>query len=385
MLSVAEFEEVSSAVGRGLDRLCGTEASCAEVVESAVGPAIKSLAEEFLTAMNTHNLPAGQVRVVLDGVRVPPYHYSISRRLKVAHAELIDRAILHRYMQRGATVMLDDAQTAIPILDRLCTWITSYSGMSCAATIFASPPQADGFALHQDAEDVVIVQMAGSKSWTVFPSLARRQSSMLKESECGTPVFRSLLRAGDMLLLPKGSPHKTASDGSAGSIHMTLGLYPVTLRALLVKFIEDSPDTRLDQPISQDESTLARLVDAWLAAPTDRDYFEDKVPDLASIAQVLRTRLRGDAREFRLPELDSDAAGGTYRLLTSVSEATYLVLAARLGREREELSALLSTLAARQPGDTFTYAQFSKGQRGAVVEEVLHEMLRMRFVVQVWS
>jgi hypothetical protein len=246
MVSEEHYELLSSAVRKAWERLSSGELTEATLLEQAAGSAAETLRDDFLTTMNTHNTPSWQVRVVLDGVRVPPYHYSTNRHLKVGHFDVVDRASLNRYFQRGATVMLDDAQTAIPVIDRLCTGLTAESGVPAAGTIFASPPHAEGFALHQDAEDVVIVQLAGAKSWTVFPPLSRRESSMLNRAECGNPVIESQLRAGDILLLPKGSPHKTASNSADGSVHLTLGFYPVTLRDVVLKLIQRSPDPRLD-------------------------------------------------------------------------------------------------------------------------------------------
>lgn len=387
MFDEGDYGLLSSAVKKGWERLSSNELTEAVVLEQTTGPAAEVLCNEFLTAMNTHNTPSWQVRVVLDGVRVPPYHYSTNRRLKIRHSDVVDRSSLNRYFQRGATVMLDDAQTAIPVIDRLCTDLTAHSGIPTAGTVFASPPHAEGFALHQDAEDVVIVQLAGAKSWTVFPPLSHRNSSMLKRSECGEPVIESQLHAGDILLLPKGSPHKTASNSAEGSVHLTLGFYPTTLRDAVLKLVERSTDTRLDEPVPEDSREVLRITSSWLTEAFGAEGPDEISDPVAPFIDELRTSLRGDTSDFRLPSSESShALGGSYRLLTKVSKATHLFLAAQLSRpDDEQLDALVGSLKTKERGDTFTYREFSAIARdGILAQEVLHEMLRMRFISHVW-
>lgn len=364
-------------------RLSEEKLTEAAIVEQAAAPATALLYEGFLTAINTHNIPASQVRVVLDGVRVPPYHYSTNKHLKIGHYSVVDRAALSRYFQRGATIMVDDAQTAVPLIDRLCTDLTAYSGVPAAGTIFASPSHAEGFALHQDAEDVIIIQIAGAKSWTVFPRLERNASSMLNRSECADPIMECQLQAGDILLLPKGSPHKTASNSADGSVHLTLGLYPVTLRDALIKLIQVSTDRQLDDPVPRNPAEVSRVASSVLTATVDVDSL---AKTLAPIVDKLRARLRGDTTEFRLPTFAFQPEGGTYRLLTRISSATRQFLAAQLSRpDNEQLDRLLSALETRNPGDTFTYKEFvASTQDSILAEEALHAMLRMRFIGQCW-
>lgn len=379
MLTDEHHELLSSAVRLAWDRLTGDLPARAEILEQAAGPAATALADEFLTAMNTYNTPSGQVRVVLDGVRVPPHHYSTNRSLKIAHFDVVDRAIVNRYFDQGATVMMDDAQTAIPALDRLCSALTAHSGVPTAGTVFASPPYAEGFALHQDAEDVVIVQLAGAKSWTVFPPLARRSSSMLKEAECDKPVIETQLRAGDILVLPKGSPHKTASNSESGSVHLTIGCYPVTLRELLIKLVECGSDPRLDEPAPDARQAVAEFVRSWTASTVETE-------DWSGLADDMRSRLRGDSEDFRMPSSESAASGGTYRIVRRVTELTRLFLAAQLGRRDDpRLEAIIAGLSTREPGETFSYQQFAGSADRLVAQEVLHEMLRMRFINHVWD
>jgi hypothetical protein len=317
-------------------------------------------------------------------VRVPPYHYATDRQLKIEHARVIDRAKLNRYFQRGATVMLDDAQAAIPALDRLCTDLSVQSGVPAAGTIFASPPHAEGFALHQDAEDVIIVQLAGTKSWTVFPPLMRRESSMLRRSECGEPIIDTKLQVGDIVLLPKGSPHKTASTSAVGSVHLTVGLYKITLREALLRFIGSSPDTRLDLPVPKGPDGLGEIALSWLAATLGADGSQ-AVPGLVDAVEELRTRLRGDTSDFRLLVGEAGAEGGTYRLLRKITDMTGSFLAAQLDRrDDQQLRIILAALYEKAAGETFTYRQFAIAADGILAEEVLHELLRMRLIAHVW-
>lgn len=350
--------------------------SQATVIPNGAGASVEAVRRDFLDAMNTHNTPSWQVRAILDGVRVPPHHYATSRQLKVAHVDIVDRAALNRYFERGATVVLDDAQTAMPRMSDLCSSLSDQFEVPTACTIFTSPPHADGFALHQDAEDVVIVQLAGAKRWVVFPPLQRQSSSMLNRSECDEPVFDTELNAGDVLVLPKGSPHKTASNSRNGSMHMTLGFYPISIRDALVRVIAHASDERLDDSLP---TAPGELLDVFRGLEAEVRALVNRPP---AVMDPLRTRFIGDTAEFRLTSSELPAEGGTYRVQSRITAATYAFLAAHLGRPDDaELKEFVSSLSDLKAGDVFSLqGRTGVGDNPILVQEALHAMLRMRFV-----
>lgn len=348
-----------------------------ELIRGACVESADRILAAFLNAMNTQSVRSEQLRVVMDGVRVPPYYYSKDVTLKVSHSDLIDRGQLNKFFRRGATILMDDAQTAMPQVLSLCELMSEASGMQVAGTIFCSPPHADGFALHQDAEDVVVIQLQGAKEWLVYPQLDSAASSMLRGSEVGDPLFRSRLEPGDVLIMPKGSPHKTISNASTGSIHLTLGMYHVTYRDLLNEILKRGNAAWLDSPTtgftSEDiQSALVSLEWEWVSQS-----------EIEKARMAVRRRMVADGVRFEPLVLDNAAQGGRYRLLGSAGRAMQLLLASQLERSESEIGVALAALSALKKGDSFDYVELSSRLEDPVVaEEVLHALLRLRLVVR---
>jgi hypothetical protein len=93
---------------------------------------------------------------------------------------------------------------------------------------YLTTKDAAGFSLHWDDHDVVIVQLAGEKSWQVRgPS---RPVPMYRDAESNAEpsediVWSGTMRAGDVMHIPRGYWHQaTRTDRDEGySLHVTFG------------------------------------------------------------------------------------------------------------------------------------------------------------------
>lgn len=96
--------------------------------------------------------------------------------------------------------------------------------------IFVTPPNAQGFDFHYDANGAFQLQVYGSKNWSVFPPLVEDPSDTLEEDrieEANAPA-RILnarqefsTREGDILWIPRGWYHRAAAVGAEGSVHLS--------------------------------------------------------------------------------------------------------------------------------------------------------------------
>ena len=84
-------------------------------------------------------------------------------------------------------------------------------------------------------------QIAGEKQWfihePVFESPLRSQpwndrSTAVAEAATQAPVIDTVLRPGDALYLPRGYLHSAKALGGV-SVHLTVGIHPVTRYALV--------------------------------------------------------------------------------------------------------------------------------------------------------
>src|SRR3569833_3143837 len=160
--------------------------------------------------LQSRQLPAGFVNVVKDGVRCPIEEWSrFVDSPRGMHQIALSESLL-RFYGDGATLILNQADALVPSLTEACRKLTRELGFPTQTNIYITPRGSAGFSRHSDDHDVLILQIAGSKSWRVYVPDA-------EEFE---------LRSGDLLYIPRGMFHDARSC-EEDSIHVTLGLKPV--------------------------------------------------------------------------------------------------------------------------------------------------------------
>jgi hypothetical protein len=171
------------------------------------------------------------------------------------------------------------------------------------ANIYLTPPGAQGFRVHFDTHDVLVMQVSGAKSWRVwddipFPLPSRATPWANKQSPAGTPHALTL-NPGDALYLPRGVMHEAAAQsGDAPSLHITLGFLEASMADMLRELLEtleaENPSLRASIPswrLGEAEGTAAiaaRLAPA-LAALSGEAALERLA--LAAMDRITRDRL----------------------------------------------------------------------------------------------
>jgi hypothetical protein len=137
------------------------------------------------------------------------------------------RAIAARF-ERGHTLLISDAALFSPRLQALCNSIQRETLIYVQANVYLTPPSEQGFALHHDTHDTLVLQIEGTKHWHVRkPVVAlpiESQPSSPARNEGEKTVYE--LHAGDTLYLPRGWRHECTS-GTVRSLHVTLAMLPV--------------------------------------------------------------------------------------------------------------------------------------------------------------
>ncbi|MBT2531244.1 hypothetical protein J7E83_03710 [Arthrobacter sp. ISL-48] len=123
----------------------------------------------------------------------------------------------------GATLCINSFEDLSPSVRSLLKTMVAYSGTEANAVVFTTPPGNSGFAPHSDPLDVVVVQTEGTKDWKVWP---RRSlgAETFTEHDLGEPILVTTLEPGDLLILPRGTPHK-ATASSEQSIHLSVTVH----------------------------------------------------------------------------------------------------------------------------------------------------------------
>ena len=85
------------------------------------------------------------------------------------------RAVASRF-ESGYTLLIKDAAAFSPRLQALCNRLQTDLESYVQANVYFTPPRAQGFALHHDTHDTLILQIEGTKTWRVHDPAVERRS-----------------------------------------------------------------------------------------------------------------------------------------------------------------------------------------------------------------
>jgi hypothetical protein len=170
----------------------------------------------------------------------------------------------------GATLVLQALHRTWPPLVRFGSTLSSELGHPVQINCYLTPPQNQGFAPHYDTHDVFVLQVAGSKRWVVHPPVLTDPLPGQDWEQCRAavtaraaepPLLERVLRPGDALYLPRGFLHSAAAQGET-SIHLTVGVHPVTRHSLLKHLLAEAatePSLRASLPMGGDVAAEGQL------------------------------------------------------------------------------------------------------------------------------
>jgi hypothetical protein len=133
--------------------------------------------------------------------------------------------------EAGATIVLQALHHTWLPLAVFCRQLEEAFGLGVQANSYSTPRGSQGFGVHHDTHDVLVLQVAGEKRWLVYepllelPLKEQRYSKALGEH--GEPTDDLVLRAGDTLYLPRGWLHR-AETSDTDSLHLTVGINQYT-------------------------------------------------------------------------------------------------------------------------------------------------------------
>ncbi|MFN8167666.1 MAG: cupin domain-containing protein [Candidatus Nanopelagicales bacterium] len=193
------------------------------------------------TLLASHALRTPFLRVAKDGVVVPASAYTRSGGIGASIADQVDADRLAALLADGSTLVLQGLHRAWPRVQALVTDLTVDLGHPVQANAYLTPPAAQGFSAHYDTHDVVVVQLAGTKHWTVHPPAVPVETGLAEWTQHrdavaaaaqGEPAYDGPLAPGDVLYLPRGWIHAARANDTM-SLHLTLGIHPFTGRHVL--------------------------------------------------------------------------------------------------------------------------------------------------------
>jgi ribosomal protein L16 Arg81 hydroxylase len=172
----------------------------------------------------------------------------------------------------GSTLVLQGLHRTWPPLVDFATDLAAELGHPVQVNAYITPPENRGFAAHYDVHDVFVLQVGGHKRWHVHEPVVRnplpdqpwqQHRAAVASRAAEQPLIDVVLEPGDSLYLPRGYLHSADALGEI-SIHLTVGIHPVTRHHLVQQLIaraRDDPALRTSLPMGVD------LGDSQVLAP----------------------------------------------------------------------------------------------------------------------
>jgi ribosomal protein L16 Arg81 hydroxylase len=177
----------------------------------------------------------------------------------------LDLPRAYQLFQSGATVSISQLNDRLPGLGALCRAVEKFTSHPFQTNIYLSPPNAQGFKTHYDTHDVFVLQVSGSKLWTLnetpveLPLHGQHFDAQVHST--GAVTREVTIHAGDVLYCPRGLCHAARATDET-SLHITLGLIGRTWADLMVEAVAEaclaSPAFRANLPIGFARSEFDR-------------------------------------------------------------------------------------------------------------------------------
>jgi ribosomal protein L16 Arg81 hydroxylase len=254
------------------------------------------------------------LRMARDGDLLPVSEYAGPGG---AGAQVTDQALDERVLAGyadGATLVLQGLHRLWPPLGDFARQLAADLGHPVGVNAYLTPPANQGFDTHYDTHDVFVLQLAGGKHWRIHPPVVRdplggqpwqSRTQEITATAHGEPALQTVLEPGDALYLPRGWLHSAQARGEL-SMHLTVGVYPVTRYALveaLLAYATEEPRLRRSLPLGADatlgdelDETIRTVID-WLSTV-----------DAEGVAERVRTRLWQQSRPDPIRPLAQAAA-----------------------------------------------------------------------------
>ena len=166
------------------------------------------------------------VHVKLDGKRLELEKSCFYKTVQGRQLDFMDKQALNNEINKGAAVVLE----GIDILDAdinafVARLDESLPCVMANSVVFFSQQDSEAYGGHCDADDVLVVQLAGKKTWQLFRPQQRRYLGITDQSEeqLGPVMHEVAMRPGDALYVRAGVPHRCLTTTPC-SLHMSFDL-----------------------------------------------------------------------------------------------------------------------------------------------------------------
>ena len=226
-------------------------------------------------------LRSSSLRMVKDGQTLPPSAYTIPPAARSRGTEaIVNAAAVYERFSEGATIVLEGIHRLSEPLAMFCRGLELDLGHRLQINAYITPTGSQGFDVHRDDHDVFVMQIWGSKRWSVWD---RDDDSVL--------LIEQDITEGDCLYIPEGFPHAAATTNEV-SAHLTVGILTndsVDVLREITRLASEEPvfKERLERIPVGDEQALRQQVERHI---DELRNWLDKI-DTAELATRLARKL----------------------------------------------------------------------------------------------
>ena len=249
--------------------------------------------------LDSATMPLAELRVVRESVPIPTNIYVRQGR--------VDSAALSKLLDQGVSLVFNMLQEHVPALRALCKNLARDTLEEVGAAAVVTSGRGGAAECHYDPEDLIILQIAGTKRWQVFnsPTVDPVSGSAASSPE-GPPIFDQVLQPGDLLFLPARYWHH-CENGPCRSLHVSILFTPLNGRHLMTELVSQlSSDETFSRPLTRhsrlealaEHETALKicLIEAIQAISLDRFLTERAARPLEGIQLERRTDQAHDAQ-----------------------------------------------------------------------------------------
>lgn len=186
--------------------------------------------------------------------------FKVVQRRQIEFANL---AVIQRHLENGAACLLEGIDILEPQINLLAATLDRAHACTFSnAVVFFSQRGNEAYRGHLDTDDVLAIQLGGSKKWRLYRRQAPRRVDIveLSDADMGPVATEVVMNAGDALYLRSGTPHRVETVGDY-SLHMSFDLcdravsVETALTTLLKRYDHDAV-----RPYAAPEAALEKVV-----------------------------------------------------------------------------------------------------------------------------
>lgn len=230
------------------------------------------------------------LKVIKGGQDVPLDKGHLWKTVQGRQLTFLDKTALNEALATGGSLVLEGLDILDPKINSLLTIIDGT--MPCALSnceAFFSRRGNEAYGGHRDSDDVLVLQISGTKLWRIHEAQIRRHfgNAPLTDEEMG-PVLTTLeLKPGDALFLRAGVPHKVTTVHDH-SLHLSIDLID---RSPNIEQITNAGNQLFNTQLEPSHSPPGRVINAYVGLLQS--------PEFLSELDGYREKIAVDAKWFR--------------------------------------------------------------------------------------